>query len=126
MSEFWRASPAQGKGNARFRSTEELAMSDAKRLGLPCVARLRVEGEEVTELERKSTGFFRPSVPKKTKIAKALLAFRISRGWTQRQLAVVLGYSAASLASWETGVRPPGAVQVKRIEAILQVFGFVS
>jgi transcriptional regulator with XRE-family HTH domain len=51
----------------------------------------------------------------------ALSQARESRGWTQEELAAVVGCSLSSVKSWEAGRRIPGPVHQVRLTKALRL-----
>lgn len=73
--------------------------------------------EEVDEIYRhlgKESGVDYRKKPRKTNSSR-IAAARIEKGWTQAQLAEVIGVDQQHIARWENGVRNP------KIEALLKI-----
>ena len=51
---------------------------------------------------------------------KALREYRLNFGWTQAQVAEHLGVQPSAVTMWETGVRKPNIVTLKKLA---QLFG---
>ena len=70
----------------------------------------------------KSTAPAEPGKPKATTFNhEALIAKREALGFTQKQMAALIGASSLSVYKWETGKVSPRAAQLDRLQAVLKM-----